>query len=169
MPDHNASTKTGDENKAIFLTKDGFQKLQEELEYLKNVKFKEVAAEIKEAISYGDLSENAQYTNAKEEQAFVAGRIMELEEKIKYAKIIDENIHTATVQLGKKVIIKNLNDKNLSKEEYVIVGSTEADPLAHKISNESPVGAALLDKKEGDIVKVIAPNGVSEYEILQLE
>lgn len=167
--DQKAASAVQDDSKVTLVTKEGLQKLQEELEYLKNVKRKEVAERIKEAISYGDLSENSEYEEAKNEQAWMEGRILELEEKIKYARIIEEKAHVATVQLGTNVVIKNLNEKSAKSENYTIVGSTEADPLSHKISNESPVGAALLDRKKGDIVKVQVPGGVMEYEIIQLE
>ena len=159
----------GSDDKVTLVTKAGLAKLKEELDNLKNVRRKEVAERLKEAISYGDLSENSEYEEAKNEQAFVEGRIVELEEKVKYAKIIEEKAHVATVQLGTKVVIKNVNRKTAEPEEYIIVGSTEADPLEHKISNESPVGASLLDKQKGDIVKVSIPDGVVEYEIMQLE
>lgn len=158
-----------DESKVTLVTKDGLAKLREELDYLQNVKRKEVAERLKEAISYGDLSENSEYEEAKNEQAFVEGRIVELEEKVKYARIIEEKQHVATVQLGTKVVIRNVASKKADPEEFIIVGSTEANPLEHKISNESPVGGALLDKKKGDIVKVEIPDGVVEYEIMQLE
>jgi transcription elongation factor GreA len=158
-----------DENKVTLVTKEGLHKLKEELNNLKDVKRKEVAERLKEAISYGDLSENSEYEEAKNEQAFVEGRIVELEEKVKYAKVIEEKSHTALVQLGSKVKIKQVGVKGVSSEEYTIVGSTEADPLAAKISNESPVGAALLDKGKGDIVKVKVPNGILEYEIIEIE
>lgn len=171
MTDKNTASggSTFDESKVTLVTKEGLQKLKEELEYLHNVRRKEVAERIKEAISYGDLSENSEYEEAKNEQGFVEGRIHELEEKVKYAKVIEEKTHVATVQLGTKVTIRVLGGKKNVPEEYIIVGSTEADPLAQKISNESPVGAALLEKAKGDIVKVLAPEGVVEYEILQLE
>ncbi|HLG25489.1 MAG TPA: transcription elongation factor GreA [Candidatus Gracilibacteria bacterium] len=158
-----------DESRITLVTREGFEKLKEELELLKNVKRKEVAVRIKEAISYGDLSENSEYEEAKNEQGFVEGRIAELEDKVKYAKIIEEKAHVATVQLGTKVVIKSLTDRKSKPEEYVIVGSTEADPLDHKISNESPIGSALLEKKKGDIVKTYVPSGVVEYEIVQLD
>lgn len=160
------AAKTDD--KVTLVTKEGLKKLEEELKYLKETRRKEVAARIKEAISYGDLSENAEYEESKNEQAFVEGRILELEEKIKHAQIIDEKHKGArTVQLGTKVVVRNVKGKE--KEEYVIVGSTEADPLNHKISNESPIGNALLDKQVGDVVKIFVPAGVVEYEILKLE
>lgn len=153
------------DSKVTLVTKEGLKKLQEELAYLKDVRRKEVAGRIKEAISYGDLSENSEYEDAKNEQAFVEGRIAELEEQIKYAKIITERHHTAVVQLGSHVRIQGSKDA----EEYVIVGSTEADPLDGKISNESPVGKSLLGKGVGDTVKVRAPSGVLTYKILRIE
>ena len=157
------------EDKSILVTKEGLKKLTEELEYLRNVKRREVAERIKEAISYGDLSENSEYEEAKNEQAFVEGRIIDLEEKVKYAKIISEKHQVASVQLGTNVVVKNLSKRNAQPEEYIIVGSTEADPLAHKISNESPVGRAFLDRKVGDKIKVQIPAGMVEYEILKIE
>jgi transcription elongation factor GreA len=169
MAENSTAATVIDESKITLVTKEGLQKLKEELDNLKNVRRKEVAERIKEAISYGDLSENSEYEEAKNEQGFVEGRIQELEEKVKYAKVIEEKTHVATVQLGTKVSIQPIGRRKGNSEEYIIVGSTEADPLAHKISNESPVGAALLDKSKGDIVKVSAPNGIIEYEILQLE
>jgi transcription elongation factor GreA len=170
MADNNATVATtSDENKITLVTKEGLQKLKEELDSLRNVRRKEVAERIKEAISYGDLSENSEYEEAKNEQGFVEGRIQEIEDKIKYAKVIEEKQHMATVQLGTRVTVRAVGRKKSSPEEYIIVGSTEADPLAHKISNESPVGAALLEKSKGDVVKVSAPSGILEYEILQLE
>lgn len=158
------------DDKAILITKEGLEKIKEELNYLKEVKRKEVAERLKEAISYGDLSENAEYEEAKNEQAFTEGRILELEEKVKYAKIIDDKTKKgAIVQLGSKVVIQNLTGKTRSEEEYVIVGSTEADPINHKISNVSPVGKALLDKRVGEVIKVMAPAGVIEYKIVQVK
>ena len=158
------------DQKFTLLTQEGLQKLKDELEYLKGDKRKEVAERLKEAISYGDLSENSEYEEAKNEQAFVESRILELDEKIKYAKVIvDKDSDGVTVQLGSKILIKNLTAKNAVEESYTIVGSTESDPLAQKISNESPVGLALLGKEAGDIVKVNAPDGLMEYELLSVE
>ncbi|MCC7197439.1 transcription elongation factor GreA [Candidatus Peregrinibacteria bacterium] len=158
-----------DESKVTLVTKEGYAKLKEELDNLRNVKRGEVAGRLKEAISYGDLSENSEYEEAKNEQAWLEGRILELEDKVKYAKIIEEKAHLATVQLGTSVVIRSFPAaKGAATEEYTIVGSTEADPLGHKISNESPVGAALLNKGKGDVVKVMTPNGVIEYEIISL-
>ncbi len=161
--------QTNDE-KVTLVTKDGYKKLLAELDNLKNVKRKEVAARIKEAISYGDLSENSEYEEAKNEQAFTEGRILELEGKVKSIKIIDEKKKTGTktVQLGSTVVIKNKSIKGSKPVEYTIVGSTEAD-YENKISNESPVGNALLDKVVGDKVKVVVPLGVMEYEIINIK
>lgn len=158
------------DDKFILITKEGLEKLNEELNFLKEVKRKEVAERLREAISYGDLSENAEYEEAKNEQAFVEGRILELEEKIKYAKIIDDKLKKgALVQLGSKVVVQNLSSKTKSEEEYTIVGSTEADPVNHKISNVSPVGKSILDRRVGDVVKVVAPAGVMEYKIVRVK
>ncbi len=168
MADNKTTSTQSDDSKIILVTKEGLAKLHEELEYLRNDKRREIASRIKEAISYGDLSENSEYEEAKNEQAFVEGRILELEDKVKYARIIEEKSQVATVQLGTQVTIVNINQKGSKGEEYIIVGSTEADPLQNKISNESPVGAALLEHKKGDIVKVNAPSGILEYEIIAL-
>lgn len=159
-----------DNSKATFLTKDGLDKLAEELKYLKDTKRKEVAARIKEAISYGDLSENSEYEEAKNEQAFVEGHILELEEKVKHAQLIDEGFKAQkVVQLGSLVHLKNLSKTTDNDETYTIVGSTEADPIAGKISNESPVGSALLGRGIGEVVKVKVPAGSVEYKILKME
>jgi len=160
----------GSDDKVTLITKEGLDKLVEELNFLKEVKRKEVAERLKEAISYGDLSENAEYEEAKNEQAFVEGRILELEEKVKYAVIIDESAKKGViVQLGSKVVIQNMSGKVKTEEEYTIVGSTEADPINHKISNVSPVGKALLDRRSGEVVKVVAPAGVIEYKIVKVK
>ncbi|MBI4995062.1 transcription elongation factor GreA [Candidatus Peregrinibacteria bacterium] len=166
----NPSAAQSNDDKVTLLTKEGLEKLKEELNYLKEVKRKEVAERLKEAISYGDLSENAEYEEAKNEQAFVEGRILELEEKIKYVKIIDEKSKKgAVVQLGSKVLIQNLSSKSKLSEEFTIVGSTEADPVNYKISNVSPVGKALLERRAGDSVKVATPAGIMEYKILKVK
>jgi len=158
------------DEKVTLVTKDGYKKLTEELENLKNVKRQEIAARIKEAISYGDLSENSEYEEAKNEQAFIEGRILELEEKIKNAKIIDGKKKSGgkIVQIGSRVTVKNRSVRGSKPVEYIIVGSTEAD-YESKISNESPVGSALLDKSVGDKVKVVVPAGIMEYEILNIK
>jgi len=156
-----------DDDQLVYVTKDGLKQLKEELEFLKNERRKQVAVRLKEAISYGDLSENAEYEEAKNEQAFVEGRILELEDKIKRAKIIDEKHHSKKlVELGSVVTIRRKGLKET--DEYTIVGSMEADPFEHRISNESPVGSALMEKKNGDSVVVETPSGKITYEIVKL-
>lgn len=157
----------GDE--AVILTQEGLDALKEELALLKDEKRKEVAERLKEAISYGDLSENSEYEEAKNEQAFVEGRIVELEKMIKNAQVIDEKkAHGAkVVQIGTTVTIRNLS-KEEDPEEFTIVGSTETDPLRARISNESPIGKALLGKKKGDKVSIVAPAGNFDFELLDL-
>lgn len=161
---------TQDGKKATLVTKEGLDKLNEELNYLKSTRRREVAARIKEAISFGDLSENSEYEESKNEQAFVEGRILELEEQIKNAKIIsDHHKVTRTIQLGTTVHLKSIGRAKEEIEIYTIVGSTEADPFGGKISNESPVGNALLDKQKGDKIKVAVPAGTVEYEIIKTD
>lgn len=161
---------TEEGKKVTLITRDGLDKLREELEYLKTIKRKEIAERIKEAISYGDLSENSEYEEAKNEQAFLEGRILELEEKIKHVKIITEKRKaTKTVQLGSTVHLRNLTKAKDEPDVYTIVGSTETDPFGGKISNESPVGSALLDKEKGDKIRVVAPSGLIEYQILKID
>jgi transcription elongation factor GreA len=153
------------ESKKYVMTYEGVKKLEDELEYLKTVKRKEITEKIKVALGYGDLSENSEYDEAKNEQAFVEGRIMQLENMLKNATIVDESeIPTDIVSVGSKVKVK---DYDFDEEvEYTIVGSAEADPMNFKISNESPVGSALVGKKVGDTVEVSVPGGVSKFEIL---
>jgi len=161
---------TGDSSGSdqILVTKEGLKKLKDELEFLKKTKRQEVAVRLKEAISYGDLSENAEYEEAKNEQAFVEGRILELEEKVKNAKIIASVKSTGKmVEIGSTVDVRNKTD-NDDPEKYTIVGTTEADPLDHKISNESPIGKAFLGKTKGDVVTVETPSGPLKYEILKV-
>ena len=153
--------------KEYLLTPNGFKKLEDELDELKTVKRKEVAQRIKEALAFGDISENSEYDEAKNEQAQVEERIAKLEKMLSNAKIIDEkNISIDSVGIGSKVIVK---DKEFNEEiEYTIVGSAEADPYESKISNESPVGRALIGKKAGDVVEVQVPDGIIEYEVLDI-
>lgn len=156
-----------DDDEETLVTKEGLKKLKEELEHLKNVRRKEVAQRLKEAISYGDLSENSEYEEAKNEQAFVEGRVIELERKIKNAKIITEKEgKVKDVNIGSSVTVRNTDDEE--EETYTIVGATEADPFDFKISNESPIGKALLTHVKGDTVKVQTPSGLVEYEILKV-
>jgi transcription elongation factor GreA len=153
--------------KEVILTQEGLQKLEQELEDLKTVKRKEVAARIKEAISYGDISENSEYEEAKNEQAFIEGRILTLEKMLRNARIItNEDVDTVVVSVGSTVRLKDLEYGDIL--EYTIVGSAESDPMNNKISNESPVGQALLGKTKGAIVDVQAPAGVLRYEILDI-
>jgi len=157
----------GDET---LVTKEGLKKLKDELAHLKTVRRQEVAQRLKEAISYGDLSENAEYEEAKNEQAFIEGRILELEQKIKNAKIISErktDLRGKEVKIGSTVTVRNKTD-NDEPDVYTIVGSTEADPLDHKISNESPIGRALLGKKKGEVMEVKTPAGILKYELLKV-
>lgn len=153
------------ESKKHIMTYEGVKKLEDELEYLKTVKRKEITEKIKVALSFGDLSENSEYDDAKNEQAFVEGRIIQLENMLKNATIIDDSeIPTDIVSIGTTVTVK---DYDFDEEvDYIIVGSAEADPLNNKISNESPVGNGLVGKKIGDIVEIQVPDGVSKYEIL---
>lgn len=153
--------------KEIILTREGLKKLEEELETLKTVKRKEVSERIKIAIGFGDLSENAEYDEAKNEQAQVEERIYKIEQMLAKAQIIDdENIDLSKVHVGSKVKILDLAENE--EEEYIIVGSTEADPFESKISNDSPVGMALLGHVVGDIVDVSVPDGSVQYKILNI-
>jgi len=169
------ATATRQDGKVTLVTRDGLELLKSELYNLENVKRREIAGRIKEAVSYGDLSENSEYEDAKNEQAFVEGRIMVLTEQIKYAQIIDDKAahgqssKQMTVQLGNKIRIKALNGKNSGTTfEYTIVGTTEADPINQKISNESPVGISLLNGRVGDKVDVKAPLGMVTYQIVSI-
>lgn len=151
--------------KKYVMTYEGVKKLEEELEYLKTTKRKEITERIKVALGYGDLSENSEYDEAKNDQAFVEGRIMQLENMLKNASVVDEtDVSTDIVSVGSIVKVK---DYDFDEEvEFTIVGSAEADPMENKISNESPVGMGLVGKKVGDIVEIPVPDGVSKYEIL---
>lgn len=155
------------EEKEVILTQEGYDKIEKELEFLRTEKRTEIAERIKVALGFGDLSENSEYDEAKNAQAENEGKIAELENKIRHAKIIDEaEIDTKTVQIGNTV---KLYDVEFEEEvEYTIVGSAEADPYEGKISNESPVGKALLGKTIGDIVDVQVPDGVAKFEILEI-
>ncbi|EJO5347456.1 transcription elongation factor GreA [Clostridium botulinum] len=155
------------EAKKYVMTYEGVKKLEEELEYLKTVKRKEITEKIKVALSFGDLSENSEYDEAKNEQAFAEGRIIQLENMLKNASIVDESkVPKDVVNVGSIVKVK---DYEFDEEvEYIIVGSAEADPMNNKISNESPVGKGLIGKKVGDIIEIPVPDGVSKYEILEV-
>lgn len=155
------------ELKEQLITYEGLKKLEDELENLRTVKRREISEKIKSALSFGDLSENSEYDDAKNEQAFVEGRIVQLENMLKNVTIVDESeISSDIVSVGSIVKIK---DYDFDEEvEYHIVGSAEADPINNKISNESPVGKSLLNKKIDDIIEVRIPDGVSRYKILSI-
>jgi transcription elongation factor GreA len=150
----------------ILLTKDGYAEKITLLEELRTVKRPEVAERLKEAIAYGDLSENSEYDSAKNEQAELEDRIVKLENLIKNAKVIEDNGGKDIVRIGQKVTIKKSGSKD--KLVYTIVSSSEADPINGKISNVSPGGAALIDKKVKDKVDVKLPNGVASYEVVAI-
>lgn len=156
------------EEKEVILTKEGFEKLEQELNYLKTEKRTEVAERIKVALGFGDLSENSEYDEAKSAQAENENKIAELENKIRNAKIIDEKeIDTKTVQIGNTIL---LHDEEFDEEvEYTIVGSTEVNLAENKISNESPIGSALLGRKKGETVEVDAPSGIIKFKILSIK
>ncbi len=155
-------------SKENILTVEGLAKLEEELDYLKSTRRSEVALRIKQALAFGDISENSEYDEAKNEQAFVEGRIAQIENILKTAKVIDEDdIKTDYVSVGAKVVLRDVEFGD--EVEYAIVGSAEADPLRLKISNESPVGKALLGKEAGVIVDIIVPDGIIKYEILEIK
>ena len=151
-------------DKKVMLTEDGYKKLVDRLDYLKSVRRLEIAERLKAAIALGDLSENSEYDDAKNEQAFLEGEIADLEAKIRDSDIIKGGAGDV-VQMGSEVVLKDLEFGDT--ETYMIVGSMEADPDEAKISNESPVGAAVLGQKVGSIVEVHAPAGVLKYEILE--
>jgi len=150
------------------ITKEGLEKLKKELEYLKTGKAAEIAARLKEALSYGDLRENAEYQSAREEELLNDARIREIEDEISNSEIISgKQKSTGTVEMGSKVKAKNITDDETI--EFEIVGSTEMDPLEFKFSNESELGAAALGKKKGDKFTYSAPRGEIEFEILSVK
>jgi transcription elongation factor GreA len=154
-------------SKEVVLTYEGLKKLEEELDLLKRIKRLEIAERIKEALSFGDISENSEYDDAKNEQAHMEARIVQLETMLKHAKLIDEDeVNTEQVSLGAKVRLLDMEYKE--EVEYHIVGSTEANPSNHKISNESPVGIALMGMKKGSVVEVNVPDGIIKFKILKI-
>ena len=152
-------------SKKYLLTPEGLQKLNEELKTLISEKRKEIIERISEAAAHGDLSENADYAQAREEQSFIEGRVLEIEDIIKNAEIITQNSHGSTVTIGSTVDVKI----NGQEKKYTIVGSNEANPKEGKISNESLVGNALLGRKAHEKFKVTAPAGEMDYEIVSIE
>lgn len=156
------------EEKEVILTQEGYDNIEKELNYLRTEKRADIADRIKVALGFGDLSENSEYDEAKNAQAENEIKIAELENKLRYAKIIDEKeIDTETVQIGN--IVKVLDIEFDEKVEYTIVGSTEVDLLENKISNESPLGKALLGAKKNQTVEVNAPAGIMKYKILSIK
>ena len=155
------------EEKEVLLTKEGYDKLEQDLEYLKTEKRAEIAERIKVALGFGDLSENSEYDEAKNAQAENETKIAELENKIRYAKIIDESeIDTKTVRVGNTVKLLDIEfDEEVS---YTLVGSTEVDLTQNKISNESPIGSAILGAKKNQVIEVQAPAGVLQYKVLSI-
>lgn len=147
-----------------YLTKEGLEKLKQELEHLKKDERIKVAEELKEAISFGDLSENAAYDEAKENQAFLEGKIVELEKLINSAKIIEESGNKGWVQVGSFVTL----DNGKGQEEYQIVGEEEANPIEKRISFKSPLGQLLIDKPKGAVVEIKTPKGVIKYKLLKI-
>jgi transcription elongation factor GreA len=159
---------TDNMNEEIILTREGYDKIVAEHEELVSVKRAEVAERIKEAISYGDISENAEYDSAKNEQADLEERIHKLETMIRKARIVqEEDVKGDVVNVGLKVVVKDL-DLDI-EEEFSIVGTTEADPFEGKISNESAVGHALIGHKKGDKVVVEVPDGFINYEVVEIK
>jgi transcription elongation factor GreA len=153
--------------KKTVLTYEGLKQLEEELQDLKVVRRKQVAAIIKEARSQGDLSENAEYDAAKEEQAEIEARIVQLEKMLRNAEVIDEEeLDQENISVGSKVTVLDVEFNETI--EYLIVGSTEADPIRGRISNESPLGMSLLQHRVGDVVSVEAPDGIIEYKIMDI-
>lgn len=159
-------------DKVVYLTEEGYKRLEEELNHKKSVTRMEVAARLKAAIALGDLSENSEYDDAKNQQAFLEGAIAELEEKLRNARIISagDTGSAGSVTLGTTVTIRDVSD-DLDEEfedTYTIVGSTEADPDEGRISNESPVGSAIIGHKVGDIVEIVVAGNVIKYEIVDI-
>jgi transcription elongation factor GreA len=151
-------------NKPAYLSKEGLEQIRRELDELVNVRRAEIAARIHEAKEHGDITENAEYEDAKNEQAFVEGRIQALSALVKNAVVIEENHSSTHVQIGSTVTIQSKD----GKESFMIVGSAEASPAEGRISNESPVGRALLGRKKGEEITVSVPAGDSKYKILSI-
>lgn len=154
-------------DKKVMLTEKGLEKVQEELHYLKRVKRKEIAEKIRNAVTFGEISENAEYNAAKNEQAFIEGRVLALERIIENYELIDKEENPDCVLLGSEVLIKDMKNKKECK--YTILDYVESEPDCGKISISSPIGKALLGKKKGDIVKIRVPAGHLEYKILDIE
>ena len=154
-------------DKRVLLTADGLKKLQEKLDFLKGERRQEVAARLKAAIALGDLSENSEYDDAKNEQAVLEGEILELEESIRNSKIIEASADSNTVSLGAQVVLKDIEFDEV--DTYMLVGATEADPDNGKISNESPVGLAIMGQPVGSVVDVVVGENVIQYQIMEIK
>ena len=153
--------------KQTIITDEGLRRLEEELEDLKTVKRKEIAEKIKVALSFGDLSENSEYDEAKNEQAIIEGRIAEIESQLKNVHVLDESeLNTEVVHIGSKVRIREVGTQE--DADYKIVGSTETDPQNGRISDESPIGKAMLGHAAGDVVEVLIPAGAVSYELVEI-
>ena len=157
------------ETKRLVVTREGLQKMKEELEYKETTEKMRIAEQLKVAISYGDLSENAEYDAAKNDQAALEQRISELKAMIENAVVVDESkIDTNTVNFGTRVTIVDLADEDEEQEVYTIVGTSESDPINGRLSNESPVGAALLGAHVGDVVSAVTPGGVRRLRVIDI-
>jgi transcription elongation factor GreA len=155
-------------DREVILTEEGYAKLREEIAYLSSDKRREVAERIKEAREFGDIAENSEYDDAKNEQAQLEYRIQSLEQKLRNARVVDtEHVSTETISIGARVTLKDVKAK--TTHEYSIVGSAEADPRNGRLSNESPVGRALLGKRKGEKVTVPAPRGPLQYQVVKIE
>ena len=153
--------------KDVILTPEGFEKLQKELETLTTDRRRDVADRIREAREFGDISENSEYDDAKNEQAMLENQIAKLEEQLRAARVIDSSeVSRDTVSLGSQVTVEHEGGK---KATYMIVGSAEANPAENKLSNESPVGKAIMGKKKGEIVEVSAPRGARKFKIMEIK
>lgn len=153
--------------KEVILTPEGLQKIEVKLEHLKSIRRQEVAERIKQAIGFGDISENSEYDDAKNEQAFIEGEILELEKIIRSARLIDScDIKSGEVGIGTTVKLKDVEFGDI--DVYTIVGSAEAEPVKNRISNESPVGRAVLGHKTGETVTVNVPDGKIKYKIMEI-
>ncbi|MDP8911161.1 MAG: transcription elongation factor GreA [Actinomycetota bacterium] len=154
--------------KEVILTREGYEKLKQEIDYLSNDKRREVAERIRQAREFGDISENAEYDDAKNEQALLEHRIATLEERLTSARVIEaDEVSADVVSIGSRVELEDI-DAN-ETVEYHIVGSAEANPAEHKLSNESPVGKAIIGRKKGDVVEVAAPRGSLKFKIVDIK
>jgi len=154
--------------KEVILTPEGYEKLKSEIQHLSNDKRREVADRIRVARDFGDISENAEYDDAKNEQAMLEHKIAQLEERLVHARVIESgDVDLSVVSIGAKVRLRDVDAKQTV--EYVIVGSAEADPAESKLSNESPVGKAIIGKKKGETVEVAAPRGALKFKIMDIK